>query len=266
MSVAAGAKTALRIASIISSATDSDEKTLQRVLTMITAALGGLMLLIAAVIAILTSPIQFIGAIGDFQEAYTYILTDTGGVNGGSPGAIIKKPSNTSPIIGTEYQKYVDSISDPNRKAIIETGFSLLEKVGYFWGGKSAAGWNDDWGKQRMVTSPGSRTTGTYRPYGLDCSGYVDWVYKTAGIGDMLSKGGTGWQWGQSYAITADELQPGDLVFKNKGSASDNHVGIYLGTDVNGNKLYLHCASSSGVVLNSYSGFKYYRRVSALDE
>ncbi len=94
---------------------------------------------------------------------------------------------------------------------------------------------------------------------------FVDWCYKTAGVGDMLSAGGTGWQWGQSYAITADQLKPGDLVFKNPGSWSDNHVGLYLGTDANGNMLFMHCAGSSGVVINSYSGFKYFRRVPALD-
>ncbi len=266
MSAAVAAKTALRIASVVANTTNSDDKSIKTVFKGITAALVGLILLIAAVIAILTSPIKFIGALGNFQNAYQYILPEIDGntYTGGS-GTSIKNPPNTVPISETEYAEYVSSIFDPDRKALIETAFSLLGKVGYFWGGKSAAGWNDDWGKQRIVTSLGSKTSGTYRPYGLDCSGYVDWCYKTAGIGDMLAKGGTGWQWGQSNEITADELQPGDLVFKNIGSASENHVGLYLGTDDNGNKLYLHCAGSSGVVLNSYSGFRYFRRVPALD-
>ena len=38
-------------------------------------------------------------------------------------------------------------------------------------------GWNDTWGTLRQVTAAGSSTTGTYRPYGLDCS-------DTAGYGN----------------------------------------------------------------------------------
>ncbi|MEM5768871.1 MAG: NlpC/P60 family protein [Bacillota bacterium] len=261
MSVAAGAKVALRIASIVADTADSDGQSIKTVFKAITAALGGLMLLVAAVIAILTSPMEFVGSLGEFQNSYRYMITPAVDY-AGNTGNINNKPI---PLSAEEYAEYTAAITDPARKALIETGFGLLGKVGYFWGGKSSAGWNNDWGKQKIVTSPGSKSTGTYRPYGLDCSGYVDWCYKTAGIGDMLSKGGTGWQWGQSYEITADELQPGDLVFQNVGSAAENHVGLYVGTTVDGSRLYLHCAGSSGVVLNMYSGFKYFRRVSALD-
>ena len=38
-------------------------------------------------------------------------------------------------------------------------------------------GWDARWGEVRQVTAAGSSTTGTYRPYGLDCSGFVDWVF-----------------------------------------------------------------------------------------
>ncbi|MEA4894078.1 MAG: NlpC/P60 family protein [Oscillospiraceae bacterium] len=258
MSAAAGAKTALRIAGAIASA-DSDGNTLKNTLKGVMAFFTFLILLSAAVISILTSPASFTGALGDFQKDYLYILPDRDIDTGTGT------PSFTKPVDSSEYSKYLDAVSDPERKALLETGFSLLGKVSYFWGGKSAAGWNDDWGKQRLVTSPGSKSTGTYRPYGLDCSGFADWCYKTAGIGDMLEKGGTAWQWGQSYAISADELQPGDLVFQNVGSSAENHVGLYVGTDDSGNRLYLHCSGSSGVTLNSYSGFRYFRRVPELD-
>ena len=58
------------------------------------------------------------------------------------------------------------------RRAVVEKAYSLLGKVNYFWGGKSSAiGWDSRWGKPTRVTAAGSRTTGTIRPYGLDCSG-----------------------------------------------------------------------------------------------
>ena len=60
----------------------------------------------------------------------------------------------------------------PEREAVVRTACSLVGKVGYFWGGKSLTlGWDSQWGELRQVTAAGSSTTGTYRPYGMDCSG-----------------------------------------------------------------------------------------------
>ena len=60
----------------------------------------------------------------------------------------------------------------PEREAVVRTACSLVGKVNYFWGGKSLVlGWDSRWGELRLVTAAGSSTTGTYRPYGLDCSG-----------------------------------------------------------------------------------------------
>ena len=60
----------------------------------------------------------------------------------------------------------------PEREAVIRTACSLVGKVNYFWGGKSLViGWDARWGEVRQVTAAGSSTTGTYRSYGLDCSG-----------------------------------------------------------------------------------------------
>ena len=58
------------------------------------------------------------------------------------------------------------------RKAVVQNALTLYGKVSYFWGGKSLViGWDSRWGELRQVTAAGSSTTGTYRPYGLDCSG-----------------------------------------------------------------------------------------------
>lgn len=58
------------------------------------------------------------------------------------------------------------------REAVVRTACSLVGKVNYFWGGKSLViGWDVRWGELRQVTAAGSSTTGTYRPYGMDCSG-----------------------------------------------------------------------------------------------
>ena len=47
------------------------------------------------------------------------------------------------------------------------------KKVNYFWGGKSLViGWDSRWGTLQVWAS-GGPTTGTYRPYGMDCSGFM---------------------------------------------------------------------------------------------
>ena len=152
------------------------------------------------------------------------------------------------------------------RKEIMRTALSLVGRVPYFWGGKSGPGWNDEWNKPKLVTSGGSVTSGTIRPYGLDCSGFTDWVYKTAGLGSI--KAGSANQWANSTELSESELMPGDLGFKARPSdAGTNHVLIYVGVDKEtGKKLWVHCSSSKGgVVLNSPSYVKYYRRPNGKD-
>lgn len=139
------------------------------------------------------------------------------------------------------------------RKAVVEKAYSLLGKVNYFWGGKSSAiGWDSRWGKPTRVTAAGSRTTGTIRPYGLDCSGFVDWVFNNS-LGYVIGHGGgAASQHDHCKPISWSEAQPGDLVFY----PGDTHVGVFVGKDSSGDPLIIHCASSqNNVVLTGLQGF-----------
>ena len=171
------------------------------------------------------------------------------------------------PIADAEMQAFLDSLGcSPARKELMRAALSLVGRVPYFWGGKSAAGWNDEWNTPKLVTAAGSSSTGTLRPYGLDCSGFTDWAYKTA-VGHSLHANGSWSQWDNSYEIAEPELLPGDLGFLDKpGAVPVNHVLLYAGMDASGNKLWVHCSSSAGgVVLNSPTYVKYYRRASGID-
>lgn len=139
------------------------------------------------------------------------------------------------------------------RRAVVEKAYSLLGKVNYFWGGKSSAiGWDSRWGTPTRVTAPGSRSTGTVRPYGLDCSGFVDWVFHNS-LGYVIGHGGgAASQHGYCKPISWSEALPGDLVFY----PGDSHVGIFVGRDEKGSPLIIHCASSqNNVVLTGLQGF-----------
>lgn len=144
----------------------------------------------------------------------------------------------------------------PEREVVVRTACSLVGKVNYFWGGKSLVlGWDSRWGELRQVTAAGSSTTGTYRPYGLDCSGFVDWVFYNATGGSYIIGHGGGAVSQHSYCtpISWDDALPGDLVFY----PDDSHVGIVGGRDTNGDLLIIHCASGhNNVVITGASGFK----------
>ena len=143
----------------------------------------------------------------------------------------------------------------PEREAVVRTACSLVGKVNYFWGGKSLViGWDVRWGELRQVTAAGSSTTGTYRPYGLDCSGFVDWVFFNQSGGSYVigHGGGATMQHSHCTNISWADAQPGDLVFYPDNS----HVGIVGGRDANGELLIIHCASgANNVVVTGKSGF-----------
>ena len=151
------------------------------------------------------------------------------------------------------------------RRQVVLTAYQLLGRVHYFWGGKSLViGWDSRWGMPMEVTAEGSSTTGTVRPFGLDCSGMVDWVFYNQSGGQYVIGHGGGATAQHSYCTPIDwsDAQPGDLVFYPE----DSHVGIVCGFDSGGNIMVIHCASgANNVVVTGKSGFatiarpEYYR-------
>ena len=144
---------------------------------------------------------------------------------------------------------------DPARKAVVETAVQLVGRVSYFWGGKSLTlGWDDRLGTPMEVTDAGSGSTGTVRPFGLDCSGFVDWTFYNATNGSYYPGRGGGAATQHSYCtnISWSDAQPGDLVFY----PDDSHVGIVGGKDADGNLLIVHCSGgANGVVITGSAGF-----------
>lgn len=169
------------------------------------------------------------------------------------------------PLTDAEMVAFIDNQGlNESRKSILTSALSLVGKVPYFWGGKSAPGWNDEWNTPKLVTASGSSSSGTIRPYGLDCSGFTDWVYQTA-LGMSIGVGSTN-QWNNSSQIEESELIPGDLGFLQAPSeTATNHVLIYAGIGENGERMWVHCESGTGVVLNSPDYVTYYRRLSGVD-
>ena len=159
------------------------------------------------------------------------------------------------PVDISDIQGTLPDDLDPLRETIVLTAYQLLGKVTYFWGGKSLVlGWDSRWGTPTTVTAPGSGSTGKVLPFGLDCSGFVDWTFYNATNGAYLPGrgGGAASQHGYCTNIAWSDALPGDLVFY----ADDSHVGIVCGYDSVGNLLVIHCSGGqNGVVVTGREGF-----------
>lgn len=153
------------------------------------------------------------------------------------------------------WERLPDDLS-MERRMVVTYALALVDKVDYFWGGKSLVlGWDDRWGEPAEVTAEGSDTTGTEQPYGLDCSGFVDWAFYNASGGSYIigQGGGAAAQHASCTDIAWDEVQPGDLLFYPE----DEHVGIAAGRDWLGRLLVVHCAAGTdGVVISHRAGFE----------
>lgn len=157
-------------------------------------------------------------------------------------------------------QRLPDDLS-LERRAVVETACKLVGKVNYFWGGKSSAiGWDPRWGTLMKVTSPGNDTSGTYRPFGLDCSGFLDWVLKNVGL---PSDGH--WYIGRNLtAVSTANAKPGDFALYPDSS----HIGVVVGRNEAGKLLICHCASGqNNIVITEFSasGFTAVGKLSFMD-
>lgn len=130
---------------------------------------------------------------------------------------------------------------DPARRAAVMKALELVGKVSYFWGGKSyGIGWDSRWGTLVEVTAPGSSTTGQYLPYGLDCTGLLDWAFRNAG----LPSAGNWYLERNLTETTWEEAKPGDIAL----FPDDSHVALVVGRDESGNVLVVHCSYSLNTV------------------
>lgn len=137
------------------------------------------------------------------------------------------------------------------RRHVISVASSLIGRVPYQWGGKaSKPGYDTKWwsiGEDKKQN-------------GLDCSGFVQWCYITAGYDKntydkLLSTSG---MLDALEPIMNDELVPGDLGFLHNGkSESINHVGIYVGDGK-----WIHCSSKAKTVtIEETEMFHVYKRM-----
>jgi cell wall-associated NlpC family hydrolase len=95
-------------------------------------------------------------------------------------------------------------------------------------------------GKAMQLIGVKYRYGGTSPSTGLDCSGYVQYVYKSA-VGVSLPR--TASEQARIGDNVGSDMLPGDMVFFNTRGFSNSHVGIYVG-----NGMFVHSPNSRSQV------------------
>lgn len=127
--------------------------------------------------------------------------------------------------------------------AVRSSGINLQ----YWWGGKSKAiGIDKNWGCPMEIFASGYSAQPKYEsfPYGVDCSGLVQWAIHNAGYKWETIPEGAGAQSRMVSAqnkvkingTTLNQVQPGDLVWR------EGHIAVIIGKDVNSSKFIVAAA------------------------
>lgn len=121
-------------------------------------------------------------------------------------------------------QSTTSAPSSANVSVAISAGYKYIGNSTYVWGG--------------------GRTASDVANGYFDCSGFVSWAYRQAGVSLPASTSGLRYAGTQ---VSTSQMQPGDLVFFNTYK-TDGHVGIYVGGGQ-----FIGSQSSTGVAIVSMS-------------
>ena len=165
-----------------------------------------------------------------------------------------KKPL-TQEEISAYLSKLPEDISE-DRKKVLAFALGSVGKIPYYWGGKASRAGYDGNGF-------GSVTDPDYKGRilrGLDCSGWVQWVYWSA-IGNRLEDAtSTSVLIGLGERINRADLKPGDIIVR---VGTDSHVLMFLQWSEDGKMVVIHENSASNYVsvdeLNV--NYPYYRKM-----
>lgn len=97
------------------------------------------------------------------------------------------------------------------------------------------------------------------QPNGFDCSGFTRYVYRQVGTPIAASARN---QFNQGIAISADQSQPGDLIFFASGSKV-SHVGIVSNREAE-KTYFIHASTSRGVVTDCLEDPYFQQRLAGL--
>ena len=162
-----------------------------------------------------------------------------------------------NPLSGTEITRYMNMLPDhtsEKRRKVVREALLSIGCIPYYWGGKPAGG-----GFERnafgTVVSPDE--DGRILK-GLDCSGWINWVYWTA-LGTSLPAESTSGLMSCGKAVEKRDLQAGDILIR---AGKQPHVYLFLAWAPDGSMYLIHetTGNVNNVTIGTYDlDLPYYR-------
>lgn len=151
--------------------------------------------------------------------------------------------------------KKIPSDTSEERKEIIRFALQSVGKVPYYWGGKASA-------RNYSGNNFGSITIPDHRGRilkGLDCSGWINWVYWSV-TGERLPYEGTEGLKSTGRPVNRADLKPGDIIVI---TGKTPHVIMFLNWAPNGQIQCIHETGSADNVTVGVmtANWPYYRNL-----
>lgn len=162
-----------------------------------------------------------------------------------------------NPLSASEVEAYLAMIppgTSPKRREIVKQALMSVGCIPYYWGGKPSAGGFEGNGFGTVV--PADEDGRVLR--GLDCSGWINWVYWTA-LGERLPYESTAGLMGCGREVAKEDLQAGDILIRG---GEERHVYMFLAWAGDGSMYLIHetTGTVNNVTINTYDlDLPYYR-------
>lgn len=148
-----------------------------------------------------------------------------------------------NPLTSAEIEEYMNSLpaaTSQIRRDLVRFALSSVGKVPYYWGGKPSA---PNYSRNAFGSLIAPDNKGRVLK-GLDCSGWISWVYWSV-TGKHLAHESTSGLALCGSPVSRSRLQPGDIILRTGENA---HVIMFLGWTEDGKIRCIH--ESSGDVNN----------------
>ena len=174
-------------------------------------------------------------------------------------GLTVSSISMRNPLSNSEIDEYINRLPadlSQTRREIIRFALSSVGRVPYYWGGKASA---PDYSGNSFGTPITPDEKGRILK-GLDCSGWINWVYWSV-TGNRLPHESTSGLALCGTAVSRDNLQPGDIILR---TGDDAHVIMFLEWTEDGQ---IRCIHESSANINNVTvaireaNWPYYRKL-----
>lgn len=155
-------------------------------------------------------------------------------------GLTVEGMALRNPLTSEDLDLYLSLVPDTAseaRKNLVQYALSSVGRVPYYWGGKPrTAGYEGN----AFGTVVSADIDGRFLK-GLDCSGWISWVYWSA-TGSRLGSESTSSLMSCGSPVTKEELLPGDICIRPGANA---HVVMFLGWTADGQMLCIQETSGN---------------------